>query len=136
MRYLMLVVVVILNSIVSAQALSATPPGIRLLPGYTERKGRPIDSIGGTISRPHGLVMGYDIGIGAGHYELDPRWTKHALWRTEQIINGKKAVCIFTKSKELLIAFPDDLTNFYAEIHSQRDLADMMLMVLTYGSQQ
>ena len=56
------------------------------------------------------------------------------VWRTEQVIGGERVVCIYTKSNELLIAFPGELANFYATVRNQRDVADMMLMVLTYGS--
>jgi hypothetical protein len=136
MRYFTLFLVLLVGSTnILAQSSPAPVPGnVRLLPGYEHWEGRTIDSINGRIFKPHGLTIRYDMGMNAGHYELQPKWSEHALWRTEQIINGKKAVCIFTKSKELLVAFPDELANFYAEIHSQQDLADMMLMVLTYRS--
>jgi hypothetical protein len=78
------------------------------------------------------MVVSYDIGGAAGHYEDGPHWKNRAAWRTEQVIDGKRVVCIYTKSKELLIAFPDDLANFYAKARTQRDITDMMLMVLTY----
>lgn len=117
------------------QSREASIPGnIKLLPGYTHTSVRPIDSAyAGRIWKPHGLVIGYDIGMAAGHYETSLGWTSRAEWKLDQVMNGKRVVCIFTKSHELLIAFPDDLANFTAKIRTKRDLAEMMLMVLTYG---
>jgi hypothetical protein len=119
----------------SAQSAQTLGPGnIKLLPGYVNTRMHPIDSAeAGRISRPDGLLISYDIGLAAGHYETNPQWIDHRLWRTEQAINGKRVVCIYTKSKELLVTFPDDLANFHAKIRDPRDLADMMLMVLSYG---
>jgi hypothetical protein len=115
----------------SAQTLG--PGNMRLLPGYVHTPIRPLDSAAaGRISKPHGLVVSYDIGGAAGHYEEAPDWKNRAAWRTEQVIDGKRVVCIYAKSKELLIAFPDDLANFHAKARTQRDITDMMLMVLTY----
>ena len=88
----------------------------------------------GASGRRTGFVISYDIGLDAGHYENNPQWTKRAVWQTEQVVGGKRVVCIYTRSRELLIAFPDDLANFHAKVRNQRDITDMMLIVLTYGS--
>jgi len=122
------------SSSLGAQSAPTLGPGnVRLLPGYVHTPMRPIDSAAaGRISKAHGLVVSYDIGLAAGHYENDPHWKNRAAWRTEQLIDGKRVVCIYTKSKELLIAFPDQLANFYGRVRTQRDITDMMLMVLTY----
>jgi hypothetical protein len=119
-----------------AQVNQPSAPGnIRLLPGYVNTYVKPIDSAAaGSISKVGGLVISYDIGLDAGHYEHNPQWTKRAVWQTEQVVGGKRVVCIYTKSRELLITFPDDLANFHAKVRNQRDITDMMLMVLTYGS--
>lgn len=59
-------------------------------------------------------------------------WKNRAVWHTEQLIDGKRVVCIYKESKELLTAFPYSGANFYAKVRKQRDIFDMMLMVLTY----
>jgi hypothetical protein len=120
----------------SAQLNQTSAPGnIRLLPGYVNTYVKPIDSAAaGRIWKADGLVISYDIGLDAGHYENNPHWTKRAVWQTEQVVGGKRVVCIYAKSRELLIAFPDDLANFHAKVRNQRDITDMMLIVLTYGS--
>ena len=111
------------------------PGGIRLLDGYHHHQtDHPLDSITGKIWKQHGVTISYDIALNAGDYSTSPEWNKSVLWRTEQVVNGEKVVCVFTKSKQLLIVFPRLMANFYADIHSRRDLADMMLMVLTYNS--
>ena len=121
----------------SAQFAQTLGPGnIQLLLGYLYTRVHPIDSAEtGRISGPGGLLISYDIGMAAGHYETHPEWADHALWRTDQVIKGKRVVCIYTKSKEPLVTFPGDLANFHAKIRNPRDLADMMLMLLTYGSE-
>ncbi len=130
-----LVLIMSAGSLSAQSAKASGPRNIRLLPGYVNTSVRPLDSAaGGRISKPHGLVIVYDIGLAAGHYETDPEWTDHARWRTEQVINGKRVVCIYSRSKQLLVTFPDDSANFYAKIRNPRDWADMMLMVLTYRS--
>src|SRR5580704_6279294 len=114
---------------------TSAPGNVRLLPGYVNTSVKPIDSAAaGSIWKPGGLVISYDIGLDAGHYENDQQWTKRAVWETEQVVGGKRVVCIYTRSRELLIAFPDDLANFHGKVRNQRDITDMMLMVLTYGS--
>lgn len=111
------------------------PGNIRLLDGYHHQSGRSVDSITGKIWKEHGVTFGYDIALDAGDYSIRPEWNGNVMWRTEQIVNGEKVVCVFTNSKRLLIAFPRHMANFYGDIHNQRDLADMMLMVLTYKPQ-
>jgi hypothetical protein len=60
-------------------------------------------------------------------------WTKGEIWRRDQIVGGHKVVMVFTKSKSLIVSFPEDHANFHATITSPADTADMLLMVLTYS---
>jgi len=130
---LLLMVLVASGGAIGQSAQTPALTNIVLLPGYVNTSTRPMDSaFSGTISKQHGLVISYDIGLTAGRYDTDPRWNRRAVWQTEQVLNGKRVVCIFTGSKELLISFPESLANFHAKIRSERDLADMLLMVLTY----
>jgi hypothetical protein len=64
---------------------------------------------------------------------LEPADHSDVLWRQEQTINGHAVVCIYTKSQELLISFPGLIGHFSAKITGQQDIADMLLMVLTYN---
>ena len=110
------------------------PGHIRMLTGYVHRRGQGIDSVVGNITREGGLVIEYDIGRLAGVY-TDCKtcgWTEGELWRRNQVINGQSVQIVFTKSKRLVISFPTTHANFYATIKSEADLADTLLMVLTY----
>lgn len=118
-----------------AQNASTPPPGrISLLPNYIHRLGHSIDSLVGHISNEKtGFSVGYDIGNGAGDFSVAGEFRKQAVWRREQTIHGHKVVCVFTKTKKLLIVYPDDEANFIARIRNPQELADMMLMVFTYS---
>jgi hypothetical protein len=109
------------------------PGSIKLLPGYTHQKGRGVDSAVGTIHKNGGLDIEYD--IGAGHYTECGAlcgWTNGEIWRKEQRIDGQKVVLVFTKQQRLVITFFESNANFYATIRNEEDMADMLLMVLTF----
>ena len=110
------------------------PPGsIKLLPGYHHITGRGIDSSVGKIWRDGGAIIKYDIGGDAGIHTDHGEWTKGTVWRTEQTINGQKAVIVFTKKKMLVISFLEMGANFYSTIRNDRDLADVLLMISTFA---
>lgn len=79
---------ILASSAIMAQSNPTSALGnIRLLPGYLNTSVRPIDSSAvGSISKPHGLVISYDIGLDAGHYENNPQWTKRAVWHSEMML--------------------------------------------------
>jgi hypothetical protein len=89
---------------------------------------------GGRILKDGGLVIEF----GQGQYDgiaADSVDYRQLLWRTEQSVNGKRVICVYTKSNELVITFPPSSSwpaNFRAKIRSQQDLAEMLLMVLTF----
>lgn len=119
-------------------AQSDPPPGsIKLLPGYVHHHGQGIDSTVGTIGKEAGLRIHYDIGPLAGNYAECSKlcgWTDNEVWRKKQIVSNQEVICVFTKEKRLVISFPKATANFYATIRSQEDMADMLLMVLTFHS--
>jgi hypothetical protein len=127
-------VLVLLAPICAAQP-DDVPGNIRLLPGYVHQRGQGIDSSVGSISRKGGLVIEYNIGRLAGVYTdcKDCGWTDGELWRRNQIISGREVKIVLTKSKRLVISFPDTHANFYATVSSESDLTDALLMVLTYN---
>jgi hypothetical protein len=128
------VVIVLLATPRPAQP-DAVPGNIRLLPGYVHRRGQGIDSAVGSIARKGGLVIEYDIGDLAGVY-TDCKWcgwTDGELWRKNQIVSGHAVKIVFTKSKRLVISFPDTHANFYATVTSEDEVTDALLMVLTYN---
>ena len=89
----------------------------------------------GSITRKDGLVIQYDIGKAAGVY-TDCEWcgwTDGELWRRKQIIGGHEVRIVFTKSKRLVISYPDAHANFYTIVRSNADLTDTLLIVLSYN---
>ncbi len=105
-----------------------------LLPGYQQREGRSLDSATGIIWKERGLRISYDIGRMAGVYtDCDScDWTRGEVWRKKQVINGQEAVVVLTKSKRLVVSFPQSHSNFYATVRDESELADMLLMLFTF----
>ena len=107
---------------------------VHLLPGFKWTLIPGIDSGGGTISNNDGLKI--EVGLCCGFaIEADEVSKNMVLWHDEQIVNGERVLLVFTKSKELIISFPISTAraiNFRAKIRSQKELAEMLLMVLTY----
>ncbi len=105
---------------------------MQLLPGYRVTARRGIDSTGGGIaSKETGLIISFDMGGNAGNYADSPDVKKNTVWRREQTISGVKFILVYTKSKDLYVTLPPS-TNFFARIRNEHDLADMLLMVLTF----
>ena len=104
------------------------PFHIKLLPGYQVHAGRSLDSITGEIRKPGSLTITFDL---VGAYTDCKRcgWTDGELWRKKQLVNGEEAVFVFTKSKRVVVSFPQSRANFYASIHNESDMADMLLML-------
>jgi hypothetical protein len=108
------------------------PPGrIKLLPGYQHKRLQGIDTRVGRIWKDGGLDIKYDIGFLAGDY-ADPKNMKEYTWFKQQSIGGHLVHCALDKSNTLVVSFPDSSANFMAAVKSQGDVADMLLMILTY----
>lgn len=125
--------VAFLGSLVYAQQ-PAPPGGIKLLPGYQHKKLQGIDTRVGRIWKEGGLAIDYDIGRLAGNAaksqdQASLRWSK------EQVVDGRAVQFAFTKDRKLFVTFPQSFANFSASVRSEEDLADMLLMVLTYVPQ-
>jgi hypothetical protein len=119
----------------SAQAEEpAAPGGIILLPGYQHEKLQGIDTRVGKIKKNDGLTVEYDIGKLAGNYaESMKGQEKDLLWYKEQTVHGRKVQVAFGKDRTLYVTFPETHANFFGKIKSDAELADMLLMVLTYA---
>ena len=134
-----------LISSASAQNLSAPnlpkpksdpPPGnIRLINGYTHVKKRGIDTSVGEIRKPGGMTIRYDIGVLAGRMAGYDCGNGQCLWYKRQQINGKDIWIGLTKDGTMVATFPEIYVNFYAQIRSQEDIADFLLMIFTYGNE-
>lgn len=116
-------------------AQEANPPGgIKMLPGYQHRPKQGVDSFTGTIGKPGGLQIEYDIGEMAGNYTecTSCGWIKGEVWRKKQIVNGQDVVCVWTNKKRLVVSYPASHANFVATILTKDQLTDMLLIVLTF----
>jgi hypothetical protein len=124
-----------------AQDQGSTPPisGQRtfvVLPaGYKIQVIPGIDSAGGKIWKDGGLTIEVELCCGFGN-ATESTDKNQVLWRQEQSFNGQLVVCVYTKSKELIVSFPKLTTNFRAKIHNQKELAEMLLIVLTFEPHQ
>ncbi|WP_153811323.1 hypothetical protein [Terrimicrobium sacchariphilum] len=121
---------------------------IRLLPGYTISHFNG-DSYCGRICRQNDeeFVIGIDIGSMAGWY-ANPEKPQRYDWIIRQEIDNRTVWVAYKKSLEkvdplrnpsktvekqwLYVTFVDGQANFFAEVFSERDIAEMLLMVLTH----
>jgi hypothetical protein len=133
-------------------ALDQPYGGIRLLDGYRFERSHTFDTINGVILKTGGLRIEFESGINEG-YAVEPKNKIKYIWYRQQIINGHKVVVALAKrgvtpwkpevarnpkpANVLMVTFPgrigpDDAANFYAEVANQEEIADMLLMVLTF----
>jgi hypothetical protein len=129
--------------------------GIQLLKGYTYKNHPGVDTRVATISKADGMTIDIEYGL-AGAWVNQDDFNKYA-WYKEQIINDHKVTMALIKpglktvweadvprNKEsgniLLITIllnnvnndPDYVIDFKAEITSPEEMADMLLMVLSF----
>lgn len=109
------------------------PPGnIELLYGYTHTRRQGIDSRVGDISKPDGMTIRYDIGAMAGVNPDRCTYKNECLWYKRQIINGREVWLGLSKEGRAFATFPKENANFYAQTKTPEDIADFLIMVLTY----
>jgi hypothetical protein len=104
---------------------------IRLLPGYKATVGYGIDTWGAKIGRDGGITIEFIQGLHV-EVEADSFGENDVAWREQQVVNGQQAICVYTKSNDFVVSIPKLAVNFRAHIRNQQDLAEMLLMVLTY----
>jgi hypothetical protein len=116
--------------------------GLQLLAGYKHQPLQGIDSIVGRISKPGGLQITYEIGsipkpggLGfGGQFSDRPKRTpkNQLLWYKEQTVNGQPMHVAHRKDGYLLVSFPKKGVNFSVKVNTTADVAEVLLMVLTY----
>jgi hypothetical protein len=140
----------------AAEGNRAAPGNIRLLPGYVHERRRGKDSSPGVIAKVGGLSISYDIGEMAANYaikyfpehferlrrrnhlnsdanERDIRvLSDQVLWRQSRSMKGDELMLVQLKDNKLIGSFAKASANFVASIDSDEELADFLLMVLTY----
>jgi hypothetical protein len=145
-KKLLLFVLLFFLSVLSASAqkkrvrnvseLSPPPGGIKLLNGYVHIPLRGIDTRVGRIKKEGGLDILYDIGRLAGEsVRLCLLIDQSCVWYKEQQLKGGLVKIALTKDREIIATFPKTTANFIAEVKSQEDIADFLIMILTYDEQ-
>jgi|ERR1051325_4534635 hypothetical protein len=124
---------VLLPLLSSSQTPKADPPPgpIKLLPGYQHKTERGIDTAVGRIWKEGGTTITYDIGIYAG-LEIRPDQQDRNAWYKEQTINNQTVRMVLTKERALKVEFVERHATFLALVPKEEDLADALLMILTY----
>jgi hypothetical protein len=104
---------------------------LQLLPGYKADVGWGIDTWGAKISKDGGITIELFQGLHAG-VEAESVDQNDVAWREEQVVNGQRVICVYTKSNDLIVSNRIKAVNFRGHVRNQQDLAEMLLMVLTY----
>lgn len=118
------------------------PGGMKLLPGYVHERLQGIDSIVGRIVKKEGLSISYEIGhvpkpggpVFGGSFSDYPKNTPadQRLWYKEQTIAGREIHTALTKTKTLMVSFPASGINFSTAIKSEEDVAEALLLILSF----
>jgi hypothetical protein len=125
-----------------ALAADAHLGGMRLLSGYKHQPLQGFDSIVGKISEKDGLQISYEIGYvpkpGAprfgGSFSDRPKLTPKdkVRWYLEQSVNGQPVHLAHRKDNVLLVSFPKKGMNLSVTVRSADEMAEALLMILTY----
>ena len=122
-----------------------------LLDGYRFERSHTFDTINGVISRPGGLRIEFESGLNEG-YAADPKEKAKFVWFREQTIGGTRVYIALAQpnripwqpnqprdkklARILVVTFPrtlpQDAANFYAEVLNEEEIADALLMILTF----
>ena len=116
--------------------------GMQLLEGYKHVPLQGIDSIVGEIKKEGGLKIVYDIGpvpkpgqprLG-GSFTDRPKNTPAKLrrWYREQTVNNQPVHLAYLKDHTLLVSYPEKGVNFSTAVKTPDEMAEALLMILTY----
>lgn len=137
----------------TARADDSPYGNLKLLSGYKYKRSRTFDTVNGLVYKEGGLQIEFESGTGEG-YAADPKRKEKYLWFRQQQINGRVVFVALASPGEgivwepkewrgsthrriLIVTFPGDMSpldaaNFYAEILDDQEIADVLLMVLTF----
>jgi hypothetical protein len=136
MRQLTLILGII-ACVTSCYFLAAEPITcpVVLLNGYQHKAKLGTDSSPGIIYKAGGLRIQYDIGGMALSYITPEQVGKHYINYTVQVINGKTVRLAFKKESPAVcvITFPDYHANFTAEIKTPQEMAEFLLIALSFN---
>ena len=128
----LLIFVPLCPSCMGQQSANARPSGINLLYGYQIKVTPGIDSSTGTIWNEKGFKIEVEFccQFGNAAESIEERQT---VWKQKQDLKGQTVTFVFTKSHDLVVSFPKYVTNFRAHIRNESEIADMLLMVVTFS---
>jgi len=116
--------------------------GMRLLPGYAEKPTLGYGNRVGRISKPGGLQIDYEFGhipapnemhTGRIYQDRARAVPKNRVrWYHEQIVNGQPLHVAYRKDNFLMASYPRIGVNFSAKIRNANEMADFLLMIMTY----
>ena len=147
----------VLSLLISLHSLAVAsdhaPGGMQLLDGYVAKQDWAVDAQAWTIQGKNGLVIHFEAGPSEGR-AVDPKDIDKYEWYREQSVGGHKVLLALTKrgvkddadldsernlppGNVLMVTFPlgshrSHAANFVAKIASQKEMLDVLLMVLTY----
>jgi hypothetical protein len=118
----------------------APPKGINLLAGYKHKAGTDFEGNQvGEISKNDGIKIEYEMGFSQG-MAVDADKKNLYVWYREQKVNGREAKYALSIDNILIISVPlsDEpntlhVANFYCQIRSPDDIADVLLMILPFA---
>jgi len=120
-----------------ARQVQSPPSGITLPPGYMHEGTGTADSREGRIWKDQGLEIHYSTGTGSGH-RVD-REVLNEVWSKHNTVGPNIVQIAMTKDRVLLATItPVDESrrfsriNFWSSVHSDEDIAEMLLMVMAY----
>lgn len=77
------------------------------------------------------MRIGFDLGGNSGE-ATESISKSHVLWREEQVVNGQQLIRVYTRAHHLVVSIPRLNSNFESKVRSERDVAEMLLMIFTY----
>lgn len=119
-------------SVFADEPADSAPGGIKLLSGYKHQVLQGIDTRVGKVWKEGGLSIQYDIGKLAGNY-AKAQGKDEPLWHKEQVIGGRTVHLTLAKDKKFYVTLPQGNANFWGQVKTEEDIADILLMVLTYA---
>jgi hypothetical protein len=152
MSKLISVIVFLILAVLSLSAADAVPGGMKIIQGYNFRRGRAVDASAWTIEKQNGARIEFECGPNEGSW-ASPKNVKTYVWYRERIVNGYLVRLALTKKdlrtvwddedehhpgNVLLVSFllegskSDRTADFKARIANSSDMADVLLMVLTF----
>jgi hypothetical protein len=143
--------------LLASQHISATDDalgGIKLLEGYSIKRGSTLDAIAWTIEKRGGLEISFEAGGSEGSWASPNERNKYS-WYREQSVNGYTARFALVKrglktpwepydsrglppGNILLVTFllegdrSGHTANFSAKVANSQEIADALLMVMTF----